>query len=144
MQDRTSTFTKGGTMQTRFALLATMLFAVTQAPGALAQTPTRQATLDPVGKYDITVEIEDQTITSVITVTKHQNGRLAGTMLVHGEEIPFAQVSVENRTMTLNGPNPHGDGTVNMTITFKTNDRFEGTFSMHGSTGAVKGTRVKM
>ncbi|MGH7554706.1 MAG: hypothetical protein ACREMQ_17020 [Longimicrobiales bacterium] len=134
---------KGGTMKAGFAFLATMLFAVTQAPGALAQTPTRQAALDPVGKYDITVEIADQTITSVITVTKQHSGRLAGTMLVHGEEIPFAQVSLENRTLTLDGPNPHGDGTVNMTITFKTNDRFEGTFSMHGSTGPVKGIRIK-
>jgi hypothetical protein len=129
-------------MKTGLAFLVTLLVTLAPAPGALAQTPTREAGLDPVGKYDITVDIEGNTITSVITVTK-QDGRLAGTMLVHGEEIPFAQVSVENRTMTLSGPNPHGEGTVNMTITFKTNDRFEGNFSMHGSTGKVRGTRAR-
>jgi hypothetical protein len=64
-------------------------------------------------------------------------------MQVHGEEIPFSRVSLDNRTVTLTGPDPHGDGTLDMTITFKTTDTFEGTLSMQGTSGTVKGTRAK-
>jgi hypothetical protein len=130
-------------MNMRIALPALLLTAVfnLQPAGAQARPPGQK--LDPVGTYDLSFEGHGQTQPAVITVTKMDDGRLGGTLEVHGEAMHFSAVKIEDRKLTLVVTRGHDGGELSITLTFKTDDRVEGNYTSGMGNGALAGTRRK-
>jgi hypothetical protein len=122
-------------MKTRWAPRFLLLIAFAVVPAALEAQATKA--VDRIGTYDIEFDMNGQPQTGVLHVNL-QDGRLTGSLEVHGHVIPLEPVSLKERVLTATGAQ---SAEISFTFTFKTNDRFEGTYDLHGNVGPLTGVR---
>lgn len=117
--------------------------ATTQTVTPAPTPPPASGAFDPVGSYDFTVEFQGQTQSGVITISKQQDGKMAGTMSgPDGSAINLSSVTVDGRKINVIATIPSGPE-LNMTLNFETNDRFAGTVAVQGMSLPLTGTRKK-
>ncbi|MGH7471552.1 MAG: hypothetical protein ACRENP_26670 [Longimicrobiales bacterium] len=131
-------------MISRCGLSSVLLTVALSFSSASAQTPPAQQKLDGIGTYDLTFENHGQTQPAVVRVTKTDEGRLTGTLEVHGQTVHLTSVVLEARKLTLMA-DMHGDGnSLTLTLNFKTNDKIEGSYVSPGmGNGTLSGVRRK-
>ena len=64
------------------------LALVAGVPPALSQTQSAKV-FDPVGVYDLDLEMHGQFTEAAITIAREKDGRLTATLDVHGQSISF-------------------------------------------------------
>ncbi|MGH7561492.1 MAG: hypothetical protein ACRENB_10775 [Gemmatimonadales bacterium] len=121
-------------MRTQAALLVALLFPV----GLPAQSHPTSRALDPVGTYDVDLEMHGQTTGSVLVISRGEGGKLAATLEVHGQTITFTEVTVDGRKVELSaGPD------LTLTLAFKTDSSFGGQWTRAEASGGLAGIRRK-
>jgi hypothetical protein len=121
-------------------LAATLSLALVSAPARAQHTAPHQVTA--VGTYDLQVEHSGQAMSAVLTLWEEKDGRLTGTITLHGEAMPLDSVTVEGHDLNIRAALPHG--ALTMSFTFKNKDELTGTFTMEGmGNGTAAGTRRK-
>lgn len=130
-------------MKSAIKLFAAALSAalVTATAPVSAQHPSSHQ-VSVAGTYDLHVEHEGQAVSSVLTIWKEKDGRLAGTITIHDEPMKLDSVTVKGHDMTIHAVLPHG--ALQLSLVFKSNDALTGTFTMEGmGNGTASGTRRK-
>jgi hypothetical protein len=111
--------------------------------GVSAQThePHTQS-VKAAGVYDVQVDIHGQSQSTVLTIAPDKEGRLGGTLSVHGEEFKLENVTLRGHDMIVRATLPHG--ALTLTLSFKSADELAGTLEMEGlGSGTAAGTRRK-
>lgn len=103
----------------------------------LSQTQSAKA-FDPVGVYDLDLELHGQVTGAAITIAREKDGRLTATLDVHGQSISFDQVKVENQTVTMEA----GTG-LSLTLNFQDRDTLSGRWNRPDDSGVISGVRRK-
>lgn len=102
-------------------------------------TTIAPATLNPVGSYTFTTELNGQAVTGTMSI-RSENNALTGTISAHGQgEFPISNVKVENQTLTMSFDTPNGTGTAR--LEFVGND-FAGAWELAGQSGPMTGKRA--
>ena len=122
-------------MMRTFSFLALVLAAGVQP--ALSQTQSAKA-FDPVGVYDLDLELHGQVTGAAMTIARDKDGRLTATLDVHGQSIAFDQVKIEDKTVTLEA----GTG-LSLTLNFQDRDTLSGRWSRPDDSGVLSGVRRK-
>lgn len=122
-------------IRTFTAFLTLALWAGVQP--ALSQSQTTKA-LDPVGVYDLDLEMHGQFTGAEMTIERAKDGSLSATMQVHGQSIVFDKVTVEDKVVTLAA----GNG-LTLALTFRDRDNLSGTWSRPDDSGSLNGVRRK-
>jgi len=120
------------------ALLFALALAGLAAPVA-AQTPPPAKPFNVVGDYEFSTTVDNQTLNGVISIVK-QNDALTGKIASDMGELPISGVKVEDKKVTFMAKTPEGED-VSFTLTFEDNDKFAGTWTAGGMTGALSGKR---
>ena len=120
--------------------VAAVSVALVSAPASAQHASAHQVSV--AGTYDLQVEHGGQAISSVLTIWKEKDGRLAGTITIHGEPVKLDSVTVKGHDMTIQAVLPHG--ALTLSLAFKTSDELTGTLTMEGmGNGTASGTRRK-
>jgi hypothetical protein len=128
-------------MRTQLVLLLALL---SPAGPVLAQTPTHSRphtatpALDPVGSYDLELDMHGQVTSSVLLITREKDGSLKGTLDVHGQSIILETVSVEGHVVTL-----ASGSELSLTLTLKDDDTLLGKWVRSDMSGSLSGVRRK-
>lgn len=126
-------------MRTRFALLIALLLSGGGAPALIsAQAHAPSKALDPVGTYDVDLEMHGRITGSVLTIAREKDGRLTGTLEVHGHTITFQAVVLEGRELELSAASE-----LVITLTFKNDSTFAGRWTRPDGGGGAAGARRK-
>jgi hypothetical protein len=128
-------------MKSAITLVAAALsMALVSAPASAQHPSPHQVSV--AGTYDLNVEHGGQAISSVLTIWKEKDGRLAGTITIHGEPVKLDTVTVKGHDMTIHAVLPHG--ALVLSLAFKSKDELAGTLTMEGmGNGTASGTRRK-
>ena len=119
---------------------STLFFALALSAGgqpAVAQSQPAKA-IDPVGVYDLDLEMHGQFTEAAMTIAREKDGRLTATLDVHGQSIAFDRVTVEAKVVTMEA----GTG-LSLTLTFKDRDNISGTWNRPDDSGSISGVRRK-
>jgi hypothetical protein len=117
-----------------------LLLALALAGGPSITSAQSNSTkpLDPVGVYDLDLEMHGQFTGAEMTIERGKDGNLSATMQVHGQSIVFDKVTVEDRVVTLDA----GTG-LTLTLTFRDRDNLSGTWNRPDDSGSLNGVRRK-
>ena len=127
-------------MKSGVTLLAAALSLAVMAAPARAQHPGPHQ-VSAVGTYDLQVELGGMAQSSVLTLWE-KDGKLGGTLTLHGQPAKVDSVELKGHEMTLQVAMPHGS--LKLSLTFKSSDELTGTFAMEGmGNGTISGTRRK-
>ena len=128
-------------MKPSAALLAMVLAvaACSQTTGGAVATPEPEPepTLDPVGIYDFTTDVEGQTIAGTITITGSP-GAYSGSVTSDMGTISLRNIVVDGMDLTFVGDSP--DFTVAFALTFS-GDSFTGEWDVEGLVGFISGSK---
>jgi hypothetical protein len=131
-------------MKRTAALLAVglVIVACSQSTGGGAAAPPPQPepepTLDPVGVYDFSTEVEGQTLTGTLTITGSP-GAYSGSMSTDMMgTFPLRSFSVDGMDLMFMADLP--DATVSFFLTFE-GDSFTGEWDAGGMTGFMSGSK---
>jgi hypothetical protein len=132
----------------RTLLLALLATAGAGVPALLAQSDrppppphgpaVQHAIVDPVGVYDIDLEMQGQTTSSVLTISRDKQGKLTASFEVHGQTITLTDVLVDGRKVTMSAASH-----LTLTVTFKTDNGFSGMWERPDASGGILGIRRK-
>jgi hypothetical protein len=130
-------------MKTRIAILAMLLPIVSAFPAAaVSQKSPEHKAVNPIGSYDVVFEMADgHPMASVLTIRTDQDGKLAGSLGLHDEALPLANVLLESNKLTFSVAAPHGR--IGIQLVFDGVGNFKGEYTIDGATGTLKGTRRK-
>ncbi|HEX9893698.1 MAG TPA: hypothetical protein VGA78_07220 [Gemmatimonadales bacterium] len=104
-----------------------------------AQSHAKATALDPVGIYDLDLEMHGQTTSSVLIIKREKDGRLTGTLEVHEQAISFETVVLEGKELQLSTGSE-----LSLTLTFKNDDNaVAGQWTRPDASGGVSGVRRK-
>lgn len=128
-------------MRTRLALMATVCLPLLGGATTVAAQHAA-STHNPVGTFDVAFVNHGQEQPAVLTVTRQADGRLEGTLQVHGQTMTMSSISQKNRDLILVASSDNGELT--LSFTFKSADKLEGTYDMEGmGSGKVTAERRK-
>jgi hypothetical protein len=125
-------------MRTRFILLLALLSPVAVTAQAHPHASTQAHTLDPVGTYDLDLDMHGQVTGAVLTITREKDKSLKGTLDVHGQSITLETVSVDKMVVTLTS-----GAELTLTLTFTNHDALLGKWTRGDASGSLSGTRRK-
>jgi hypothetical protein len=126
-------------MRTKVALLTALLIPLAGAMAPVAaQSHAKATALDPVGIYDLDLEMHGQTTSSVLIIKREKDGRLTGTLEVHDQAIGFDTVVLEGKELKLSTGSE-----LSLTLTFKNGNAVAGKWTRPDATGGVSGVRRK-
>lgn len=126
-------------MGTRRAFVSACLGALVILPSAARPQARLGSSVDPVGKYTMAFEVEGHVHEAELEISRKEE-RLTGAVTVHEETVPLNSATFEGRKLTITAAMPHGFLTA--TLTFTTNDKLEGVFTLADvATGKVSGQR---
>ena len=98
----------------------------------------RTASLDPVGIYDLDLDMHGQVTSAVLSITLEKDKKLKGTLEVHGQSIELETVTVEDDVVTL-----ASGSELTLTLTFKNDNELLGKWVRSEQSGLLSGTRRK-
>ncbi len=104
---------------------------------AVAQAPAKP--FNVVGDYEFATSVDGQTVSGLISIVK-QDDALTGKITSDMGELPISSVKVEDKKVTFLAKTPEGED-VSFVLTFEDNDKFAGTWTAGGQTGAISGKR---
>ncbi|MGH7469631.1 MAG: hypothetical protein ACRENP_16910 [Longimicrobiales bacterium] len=116
-----------------------LLSALAIAAQASAQAPSKP--VDPVGDFEYSTTVNNQTVNGVISIAKKDNvlsGKILSDMM---PEIPITAVKIEGKTVTISAKVPDAEGDLVIVLTFEDDSKFSGTWSLAGDGGSISGKR---
>jgi hypothetical protein len=116
-----------------------LLSALATAAPASAQAPGKP--VDPVGEFEYSTTVNNQTVSGVISIAKKDDvlgGRILSDMM---PEIPITGVKAEGKTITIAAKVPDAEGDLVIVLTFEDDNKFTGTWSLAGDGGTISGKR---
>ena len=121
---------------------APMTAAVVTAPST--PPPAAAGALDPVGNWDLVIEVMGQTQPVAMSITKATDGKIGGAVIgPDGQALPFSSTTLDGRKLTAGAQVPNGP-TLTFVFEFTTNDALTGTIDVGGmGQGKLTGTRKK-
>jgi len=133
-------------MKRSAALLAVglVLTACSQSTSGGAAAPPPPApepetpTLDAVGVYDFTTEVEGQTMTGSITITGSPGAYTGSFTTGMTGTVPLRDIEVDGMDLSFMADIP--EATIAFLVTFE-GDSFEGEWDAEGMVGFISGTR---
>jgi hypothetical protein len=128
-------------MITRRAMLSVLIVIAAGARASSAQKPPVHHA-DPVGVYDLTFDMQGEHIASVLRLTRDKDGRIGGTVDIHGQPTRLDDLVIEGHKLTGKVSVDHGD--IVLTLTFDPKGTVSGTYAIGDmGTGKVAGVRRK-
>jgi hypothetical protein len=123
-------------MRTPIILLLALLSptAVTAQAHSHASTPAHA--LDPVGTFDLDLDMHGQVTGAVLTIIREKDTSLKGTLDVHDQSITLESVSVDKMVVTL-----ASGAELTLTLTFTNHDALLGKWTRGDTSGSLSGTR---
>ena len=129
-------------MKSAATLLAAALTLALVAPARAQHGGPHDVKVSAVGTYDLQVDMGGHGQTSVLTISKEKDGKLGGTITLHGEPTKIEHVTLKGNEMAIQVALPHG--ALKLSLVFKNADEVMGTFTMEGmGNGTVSGSRRK-
>ena len=119
-------------------LLALLAPAAAQSQSHAPSHSPAKAHHDPVGSYDLDLDMHGQVTGAVLGITREKDGSLKGTLDVHGQSITLETVSVDGRVVTL-----ASGSELSLTLTFKDDDALLGKWVRGDLSGTLSGVRRK-
>jgi hypothetical protein len=100
--------------------------------------PASHTSMDPVGTYDLDLDMHGQVTGAVLSITRDKDGKLKGTLDVHGQSIVLETVTVVESIVTL-----ASGSELTVTLTFKNASELLGKWERSEQSGTLSGTRRK-
>jgi hypothetical protein len=125
-------------MRIRIILLLALLSPTAVTAQAHPHASTQAHALDPVGTYDLDLDMHGQVTGAVLTITREKDKSLKGTLDVHDQSITLDSVSVDKMVVTL-----ASGAELTLTLTFTNHDALLGKWTRGDASGSLSGTRRK-
>lgn len=91
-----------------------------------------------LGNYDLQLEMHGQQTSALLKISCAKDGKLLGTLEVHGDAIELEVVRVEGQVVTL-----AAGSELSLTLTFKNENELTGQWVRGDESGGIAGTRQK-
>lgn len=125
-------------MRTRILLLLALLAPAAAHSQTQATPPAPARALDPVGSFDLELDMHGQVTGAVLRITREKDQSLKGTLEVHGQSITLETVSVDGRVVSL-----ATGSELTLTLTFSSDHALLGKWTRSDDSGSLSGTRRK-